>query len=278
MPESTGVANIKFDQPAGMTDIRFVRGMNIRHTFPCHIHHSFILGVITKGERVIHVDGQDVLLSTNDCFIINPHQPHSCQMPGETNHDYWIVSINSKMMQAANRQKTGRNEVPHFSSIRIPDLELARELSCLSKRQSKGELITNTELFGLLDRFILRHADDQGTGQPVRDPSAIIRQVCTYIDDNAGQIIRLNELARMVHVSPFYLNRIFRETIGIPPYTYLLQTRIKQSMALLLQVESISEVSYQMGFSDQSHFSRFFKKNVGLTPRQFLAINKTGTF
>jgi AraC-like DNA-binding protein len=47
-------------------------------------------------------------------------------------------------------------------------------------------------------------------------------------------------------------------------------------MELLLQIESIAEVGFKMGFSDQSHFSRFFKKNVGLTPRQYLVINKPG--
>lgn len=276
MSESTDFATIKFDPPADESAIRFVRGKNIRHTFPCHIHHSFILGVITKGKRIIHVDGQDVSLSTNDCFIINPHQPHSCQIPGETNHDYWIISISSKIMQAANRQRTGKNESPYFSSIQIPDLELARGIICLSKRQSNGELVKDAELSGILDRLIIYHADKQAKDQPIRDTSSFVELICKYIEENAGQIVRLNELSRIVHVSPFYLNRIFRETIGVPPYTYLLQTRIKQSMELLLQIESIAEVGFQMGFSDQSHFSRFFKKNVGLTPRQFLVINKPG--
>ncbi len=276
MSGSTDLATIKFGHPAGESDIQFVRGKNVGHTFPCHIHHSFILGVITKGERIIHVDGQDIFLATNDCFIINPHQPHSCQMPGEKNHDYWVISISPKIMQAANWQKTGRNDLPRFPSNRISDKELSMELICLSRKQSNGESVKIVDISGVLDRLILCLAEKQTTGQPAREPSLFVQQVCKYIEDNAGQILRLNELAQIVHVSPFYLNRIFRETIGVPPYTYLLQTRIKQSMELLLQIESIAEVGFKMGFSDQSHFSRFFKKNVGLTPRQYLVINKPG--
>jgi AraC-like DNA-binding protein len=69
-----------------------------------------------------------------------------------------------------------------------------------------------------------------------------------------------------VQLSPFHMIRVFSRTMGISPYAYLDQLRVLRGQALLSKGWSISHAAYAAGFSDQSHFTRHFKRVLGLTP------------
>lgn len=63
--------------------------------------------------------------------------------------------------------------------------------------------------------------------------------------------------------------RLFAKEKGITPYGYLEMVRINRAKALLESGESPAEAALKTGFSDQSHFTNFFKKFIGLTPKQY---------
>jgi AraC-like DNA-binding protein len=68
--------------------------------------------------------------------------------------------------------------------------------------------------------------------------------------------------------------RSFTRQKGISPYSYLETIRIGKAKKLLEQGIPPIEVALQTGFTDQSHFSNFFKKFIGLTPKQYMNIFK----
>lgn len=83
--------------------------------------------------------------------------------------------------------------------------------------------------------------------------------------------ITLDTMAKKVHLSPQHLNKLFRSTFGISPYSYLIRLRIQKSKeALVAQRQtSIKEIAKDVGFLDVSHFTATFRKTVGMTPDQF---------
>jgi AraC-like DNA-binding protein len=103
----------------------------------------------------------------------------------------------------------------------------------------------------------------------------IIRLAYGYLEAHLDQPVPLMKIAEAAHVSPFYLNRIFRREMGIPPHAFLMQSRIRKSLAVLLDMNSIAETAHALGFSDQSHFTRLFKRNVGITPKRYLEGHRT---
>lgn len=266
---------IQFHFQTDIPNIRFVQGANVSHAFPCHIHHSFSLGIIQQGQRIIHVDGKTHIVSANECFIINPHQPHSCSAIGNEGHGYGIVSIPSALLQSIFREVKSQNEIPHFPNVKVTDISIVNGFTAWMGKQLRNESPSESELTNILRELVPRYADTEAPLQSKPIKCSKIMLACEYIEANLNRPVRLDELANLTRISPFYLNRIFREEIGIPPYTYLLQTRIKKSLEVLLQTDSIIEATYSLGFSDQSHFSRFFKKNIGLTPKQYLALHKS---
>ena len=78
------------------------------------------------------------------------------------------------------------------------------------------------------------------------------------------------ELATSVQMSPHYFSRLFKETTGVTPHQYVVRCRIDRAKVLLKQRKlSIAEIAKEVGFVDQSHLHRYFKRLVGVTPKKY---------
>lgn len=91
-----------------------------------------------------------------------------------------------------------------------------------------------------------------------------------YIGKYLHETLPLKELAKRVHMSPYYFARAFKNTVGMPPHQYILMRRILKSQKLLKETDtSISEIAEKCGFHDQAHFNHKFKAWTGTTPRTY---------
>jgi AraC-like DNA-binding protein len=89
-----------------------------------------------------------------------------------------------------------------------------------------------------------------------------------YIVQNLASNIRATELAAIVQLSTSHFFRAFRETFGRAPLAYIMQQRVLHAQALMLNSRrSIAEIALDCGMCDQPHFTRVFRRNVGLNPR-----------
>ena len=71
-------------------------------------------------------------------------------------------------------------------------------------------------------------------------------------------------------MSPYHFLRLFKESMGLTPYRYVIERRVERARELLRRSSlPISEVALSCGFTDQSHLSWHFKRLVGLTPKAF---------
>ncbi len=92
-----------------------------------------------------------------------------------------------------------------------------------------------------------------------------------YINDHYASDLSLAELADAVHLSPFHLARVFKRSAGMTPHQYLTQVRVHSARALLTAgagSRSLADVAAAVGFADQSHLTRQFKRVLGVTPKQ----------
>lgn len=102
-------------------------------------------------------------------------------------------------------------------------------------------------------------------------PRHRLKQVLEHIKENLGRPLRLGELAGVARVSRSHFALAFRQSTGLSPHQYVLQSRVEAAKALLRRRDgAISAVSAELGFSDQSHFTRVFRSIVGTTPRRYL--------
>ena len=111
---------------------------------------------------------------------------------------------------------------------------------------------------------------------PVRAPKAAVRsgltgwqrrRISTHIDANLGMGIHIKDLATLLGFSHSHFCRSFRVTFGIPPHLYVTRRRIEFAQTLMLTTPArLSEIALTCGMSDQSHFTRAFRRVVGDTP------------
>ena len=94
--------------------------------------------------------------------------------------------------------------------------------------------------------------------------------VINYINDHLNRDLHLAELANLVQISPYYFSRLFKQSTGTTPHNYVTKCRIEKAKQLLKRQDlSIAYISQQVGFNDQSHFSKIFCKIVGVTPKKY---------
>jgi AraC-like DNA-binding protein len=98
--------------------------------------------------------------------------------------------------------------------------------------------------------------------------SAHTQKVLKYMESNYFESVTIAKLSKVAGVSASYLSRIFRQETGMGVHEYLNRYRISKA-SVLLHTQNISDVAYQCGFSDCSHFISVFKKQFRCTPKAY---------
>jgi AraC family transcriptional regulator len=97
-----------------------------------------------------------------------------------------------------------------------------------------------------------------------------LERVNDFIEANLGSALGLPELAALVGLSPGHFLAVFKATAGMTPHRYVVDRRIAQAKSWLVDGRrSIADVSTELGFASQSHFTDMFRRAVGTTPSRF---------
>lgn len=102
------------------------------------------------------------------------------------------------------------------------------------------------------------------------DTRRLVRKAMAYIHEHYTSAISRDDIAGYASVSRSYLSTCFQQELGVSPITYLNRYRVNQAKILLQTTQrTIADIAITVGFSDHSHFSRIFRREVGMSPRQF---------
>ena len=127
--------------------------------------------------------------------------------------------------------------------------------------------------FLLLEQLINEYTQQaDSTAEPKQSIEASV--ICEFLEEHYAENITLTDLCKLTGLSKYYLIRSFTKQRGITPYSYLETIRIDKAKKMLEQGVLPIDVALQAGFTDQSHFTNFFKKFIGLTPKQYMNIFK----
>lgn len=118
-------------------------------------------------------------------------------------------------------------------------------------------------------QLVRRHAAFRGTRRKLARNDARMEQVRELLVDRVAENVRLDELARVAELSPFHLIRLFRVRYGVTPFAYQRNLRVERARDALRSGESLAEIAASLGFADQSHLGRAFRKVMGATPGQY---------
>jgi AraC family transcriptional regulator len=163
--------------------------------------------------------------------------------------------------------------VPAFQT-RDPQIDaIATLLLTELHRESFGSQLYVESLANVLAVHLLRHHATTRPPLPAYEgglPQHQLLQVLDYLDAHLGREITLAELAELVDISQFHFGRLFKQSLGLSPYQYLLQQRVERAKALLKHTDKpIVAIALECGFNSHSHLGRKFRQLTGMTPKTY---------
>jgi len=129
------------------------------------------------------------------------------------------------------------------------------------------EQVTNTILVSMLQNMGITKLTAPVKGGLSPKVTAL---VCDYMQANFYRQVYLAELAELAQLSEYHFCRMFKQSMAQTPQAYLLAIRIEQAkLSMRTGQASMADIALQCGFANQSHMGRYFKKLVGISPRQY---------
>lgn len=245
-----------------------LRATYVKHSFAPHTHDHYVIGVIDGGVETFRHKGAVHYAPSGHIILVNPGEVHTGSAAHEAGWTYRTLYPSTEILRAIGMPG---EHVPYFPNAVVRDPLLAAKLRQFHRAsEDNASLLTrSTALFEMLTALIQRHADARPTSLREGSEHRKVREARDYLDAHAEREIRLERLAHLAGLSPSYLLRTFRRETGLTPHAYQLQKRIGRAKRLLAQGETPAQVAFQVGFYDQSHLGKHFKRFVGVTPAQF---------
>lgn len=254
---------VVYDEGLGLEAYRF-RGM--ARPFPSHFHEYYVLGLVEAGERCLCCRDREYAVQAGDLLLFHPGDSHACTQQGGGTLDYRAVNLSKERVLELAQEVAGQKELPGFSQNVIRDQEAAccfRTLHRLVMEHDSG-FEKEECLLLLLSLLIQRYGRPFAQGVP--ECGEEIGRVCAFLEEHYAQRITLEQLCRCAGMSKSTLLRAFTRTKGVTPYRYLENIRVGAAKRLLEQGASPMQAAMETGFSDQSHFTNYFSRFIGLAP------------
>lgn len=249
--------------------------------FGKHTHETFAVGVITSGVGGYNLKGTSFVLPRQTLSLMNPDQTHDgYALNGQLEYKMLYITEGALHDILPRRQRKGFDATdPRDDGQRVQSA-LTSIVHRLKRQGHLGwELAIDGELTDVLDLLFVRYGRERPAG--VGSEPHAVRRVREYLDDISAldyndqmvgldQSITLESLGSLVNLHPHYLLNAFRRATGVAPYQYFVQRRVDSGLELLRRGYTSTEVAFRLGFYDQAHMIKSFKRILGVTPRGVL--------
>ncbi len=249
-------------------DVRGVEAVEAatHHSFPRHSHAQYGVGVIHSGAQKSYSGRGMVEAGPGDTITVNPGEVHDGTPIGDTGRSWSMLYFEPALIQeAADDIAEGRRGTCEFHHPAMTDAMTARVFlslfSAMTRSEGGSAAIRREEL--LLSLLAGVAGEGKGRSRPV---PASIGWARALIDDAPAMPVTLAELARESGLSRFQVVRGFARATGLTPHAYLMQRRIDLARSLIAGGMPLAEAAVASGFADQSHMTRLFVRNFGISP------------
>jgi AraC-like DNA-binding protein len=254
----------------------------VAHVYHRHSHDSYSFGFTEDGAQAFRCRGGAFVSTAGLAMAFNPDDPHDGHTGSPAGFTYQMVHVDPGQVRAALAEAGFATGLPLFADPVISDPELVARI-----RRTAGRVLAGTDplaaqesLDAMLLTAIRRHARTAATPRPAertaertadraaadRGPASPVALVRDLLHDRYAEDLRADDLAVAAGRSRFQVYRDFQARYGMAPSTYLRQVRLRAARRLLAAGQPAAQVAAAVGFADQAHLTRWFRRAYGITP------------
>ena len=242
--------------------------MLTEHSFPRHSHDQFGIGVMTVGAQRSWSGLGEVESRVGDIIMVNPGEMHDGGPIGGV-RGWHIIYLDPSLVMREIAEELTTNDftirpVADDPQLGVEIFRFVRELTT----PTVDHLAREEALIACLTRVMQRHGID-GPQNSKRSPSTLVAM--QRLEDEPESSASLADLANLCGLSRFQFLRGFSKEMGVTPHAYLIQLRVRKARRLLATGKSPVDAALLTGFADQSHLTRAFVRQFGVTPGRYQA-------
>ena len=241
-------------------------------SFPRHTHDQYGIGVVDSGGHASWSGRGQVEAGPGSLICVNPGEVHDGRAVGKRSRSWRLLYFDPRLMEEActdildGAQTSFTFAAPVFADDQVRRLFDAAFSHATVDAGESNHMACESALLALVARL---HPHSTTAPRRQNGPTACVRRARNRIDADPAAPLTLVELASEVGLSRYQLLRGFARELGLTPHAYIMQRRIAFARRLIRAGYALAEVAVVAGFCDQSHLTRCFAKQFGVTPSRY---------
>lgn len=235
------------------------------------IKQSYKIFYIHSGKGIYRVGDETYHLSQGHVFLISPYVVSFFQADEKEPWNFSWVAFGGGIVQDYLRQAGFTPDNPVITCDR--ELEIRQcfnKLFDANQQVYSKPLQLTSALYAFLALLLESSQQESSFSQQKTMKDLYVAQAISFMKNNYARTITIEEMAQTLGLSRKYITSLFKAAIGTPPQHYLGEIRLSKACELLTSTSlSIKEIAYSVGYTDQLHLSRMFKKLHGISPSQY---------
>ncbi len=247
-----------------------------------HTHDYYEFYFFMEGDVILHVDQHQYPIKPGDFLLIPPNTPHHSESM-ESRMPYrrivlWISQDYCSRLQEASadycyimqyvsttHNYLFSNDIITFNSIQSLIFQLIDEI----KNERFGKTAQISLQINQLILFLNRSIYNHNNPKLQKSEQELYMAICDYINLHLDSDLSLDLLEHEFYISKFHISHAFKDNIGISLHQYITKKRLQSCKDAIVSGQAIISVYESFGFHDYSSFYRAFKKEFGMSPKEY---------